>query len=164
MHVHWHQTVDGWAERFEQTAKRCGLFLFEHGYHGPAGIDGFLYRTPTGETKFQSLGEINPRFTMGRVALELSRHLISKQPGLWLHISKKELVSLGFATFADLADHLAIQHPVKMRIHPSGSIQIEEGALYTNDPGVAQQMLTVLCAGGSIEDMPKWLHRRASKE
>lgn len=157
LHVQWHQADTGWAARFEQSAKKCGSFLWEHGYHGPAGIDGFLYRTPEGTTRFQSLGEINPRFTMGRVALELSRHLISKQPGMWLHVSKKELSESGFATFADLAANLASKHPIKMRHHPSGSLQIEEGALCTNDPDSAQQMLTVLCTGGSVEEFPLWV-------
>lgn len=156
LHARWHHT---WSSLFDDAAKRCGRKLFELGYHGPAGIDGFLYRTANGETKFQSLGEINPRYTMGRVALEMSKHLISKQPGVWLHVSKKEAQSLGFETFAALAAHIERVAPPKIRNHSSGSIQLEEGALFTNDPAEARQVLTVLWADTSLEQVQILLNR-----
>lgn len=151
MHVRWHEP-NGWAKRFEDSALRTAKFLFKHGYHGPAGIDGFIYRTAD-QTLFQSLGEINPRYTMGRVALELSKHLVAKQPGVWLHISKKELLSMGFENFKDLATHIESQTPLKLRKHSAGPIQLESGALCTNDPAVALQMLTILFAGTTLNEV-----------
>nr|NIP95114.1 hypothetical protein [Akkermansiaceae bacterium] len=47
--------------------------LEEHGYHGPLGVDAFLYRGKDGDLRFKPVVEINPRYTMGRVAIELAR-------------------------------------------------------------------------------------------
>ncbi len=46
-----------------------------HGYEGPLGIDAYLYRDPGGEIALRPFCEINPRYTMGRVALELRRQI-----------------------------------------------------------------------------------------
>ena len=43
------------------------------GYEGPLGIDAYLYRDPAGDIALRPFCEINPRYTMGRVALELRR-------------------------------------------------------------------------------------------
>lgn len=72
---------------FESDSSRGGLvvwletvfepllveWLGDAGYHGPLGVDAMFYRTPTGELRFKPVVEVNPRVTMGRVALELSR-------------------------------------------------------------------------------------------
>ncbi|CAN5388104.1 hypothetical protein BH23VER1_BH23VER1_13790 [soil metagenome] len=47
--------------------------LAGHGYHGPLGVDAFYYRTANGTIALKPVSEINPRFTMGRVAHALSR-------------------------------------------------------------------------------------------
>ncbi len=47
--------------------------LAEHGYAGPLGVDAFLYRDGEGEVRIKPVVEINPRYTMGRVAIELAR-------------------------------------------------------------------------------------------
>ena len=43
------------------------------GYHGPLGIDAFFYRDADATLKLRPVSEINPRYTMGRVALELAK-------------------------------------------------------------------------------------------
>lgn len=45
----------------------------DHGYEGPLGVDAFLYRDELGVLKCKPVVEINPRFTIGRVAVELAR-------------------------------------------------------------------------------------------
>ncbi len=45
----------------------------KYGYVGPLGIDAFLYRDRMGSLRLKPVVEINPRYTMGRVALELTR-------------------------------------------------------------------------------------------
>ncbi len=161
VHSAWHRAEDSWASRFENAAKRCGAELFAKGYHGPAGIDGFIYQSANGTPLFQSLGEINARYTMGRVALELSKHLISKQPGVWLHISQKDLKTAGFETFTEIAKHIESVAPLKLRKNSSSEILLESGALFTNDPAVAKQTLTVLWAGATYEDIQAAMLRKA---
>ncbi len=50
-----------------------GNWIAAHGYRGPVGIDAYLYRTEKGDLALRTCCEINPRTTMGRVALEMGR-------------------------------------------------------------------------------------------
>ena len=59
------------------------------GFEGPLGVDASLYRSPHGELQHRIACEINPRFTMGRVALDLRRH-IAPGHGVKLEILKAE--------------------------------------------------------------------------
>lgn len=45
------------------------------GYEGPLGIDAYVHRDSTGGLKLRPICEVNPRHTMGRVALELKRRI-----------------------------------------------------------------------------------------
>ena len=47
--------------------------LGKHHYTGPVGMDAFLYQDREGAVRWKPVVEINPRYTMGRVALELAR-------------------------------------------------------------------------------------------
>ena len=40
---------------------------------GPVGIDAFVYRDATSVTRLKPVVEINPRYTMGRVLVELMK-------------------------------------------------------------------------------------------
>ncbi|HVY68635.1 MAG TPA: DUF455 family protein, partial [Verrucomicrobiae bacterium] len=42
-------------------------------YAGPAGIDAFVYRAEDGTCRLKPVVEINPRYTMGRVVVELMK-------------------------------------------------------------------------------------------
>lgn len=70
----------------ERPAKRLGLYddelretletrLRKEGYAGPVGIDAFVYADDDGTLRLRSVCEINARFTMGRVVLELAKKL-----------------------------------------------------------------------------------------
>lgn len=52
-------------------------------YLGPFGIDTFVYRGLNGELSFRPVVEVNFRYTMGRVALELARKLSPGKCGLF---------------------------------------------------------------------------------
>lgn len=59
------------------------------GYEGPLGIDAYVHRSSGGGLALRAICEVNPRHTMGRVALELKRRIA---PGrdLALSILKRE--------------------------------------------------------------------------
>ena len=58
----------------EEELEPALLNLLErHGFSGPLGVDAFLYRDVDRELCFKPVVEINPRYTMGRVAAELAR-------------------------------------------------------------------------------------------
>ncbi len=60
-------------------------------YYGPLGVDAYLYRDSTGKLKHRTFCEINPRYTMGRITLEIRKQIA---PGRNLHfeIIKAETV------------------------------------------------------------------------
>ena len=75
----------------DQVALRLEKTLKEIGYIGPIGIDALVYRDPKGAYKLKSLVEINPRFTMGRVAHELSQQVAPGAIGLFQIVSRKQI-------------------------------------------------------------------------
>ena len=50
-------------------------------YSGPVAVDGFFYRTMTGETQVRPIVEINARYSMGRIAHNLRRKLAPNAVG-----------------------------------------------------------------------------------
>ena len=65
-------------------------WLDETGFTGPFGIDAFIYKTPDGSLATRPICEINPRQTMGRVALELAR-FVAPSRGLQFSLEKASL-------------------------------------------------------------------------
>jgi hypothetical protein len=57
------------------------------GYFGPLGIDAMLYRDADGQTRLRPIQDVNARWTMGRLALELRRFLKPHEFGSWLHLN-----------------------------------------------------------------------------
>ncbi|GAB4206132.1 MAG: hypothetical protein OHK0013_22500 [Sandaracinaceae bacterium] len=53
------------ATPLREAAERVGVALLAAGYHGPFGIDGYLYRTARGALRLRAISEINARYCMG---------------------------------------------------------------------------------------------------
>ena len=49
--------------------------LQQVGYRGPVGVDAFVYRSKEDELILRQVCEVNPRYTMGRLTLELSKRV-----------------------------------------------------------------------------------------
>jgi len=67
-----------------QVADVVGKALQDVGYTGPAGVDAMIVRTAKGY-KIRPIVEVNPRYTMGRIAHELSKYVHPKSKG-WFGI------------------------------------------------------------------------------
>jgi len=61
----------------QEIFQRCR----EAGYVGPLGVDAFVYRDAAGDFALREVCEVNPRYTMGRLTLELRKRVSS---GRWL--------------------------------------------------------------------------------
>ncbi len=49
--------------------------LQQAAYKGPVGVDAFVYRDANGELNLRQICEVNPRYTMGRLTLDLSKRV-----------------------------------------------------------------------------------------
>ncbi len=136
-----HRMLDALTAR---VAKR----LAAAGYSGPAGIDAFIYRGSTG-LRLKPLVEINPRYTMGCIALALNKHLCTGRVGLWLTLTAKDIRATGFNGFAEFAADLERCFPLQLA--SDADKRISEGVLLTNDPARAEAFLSVLIVGRSLE-------------
>lgn len=63
---------------YEQESPLAGLLegrLRQAGYRGAVGVDAFVYRDRQGNLALRKVCEVNPRFTMGRLTLELGKRV-----------------------------------------------------------------------------------------
>jgi hypothetical protein len=109
------------------------------GFVGPIGIDAFVYRTPQGDCRLKPVVEINPRYTMGRLTLELMKQTCPGSCGLFRLVSRTQARADGFADFAGYARSLSERFPLYLEGEPVP--RIREGALCLNDPAQAQVCL-----------------------
>ena len=105
------------------------------------GIDAFAYRDVDGKIRLKPIVEINPRYTMGRVTVELMKHVAPGSRGMFRLISRKQVLAEGFADFPAYARSLREKFPIQLKGELSP--RISEGAFCLNDPAPAQVCLAV---------------------
>ena len=110
-------------------------------FTGPIGIDAFVYRAENGTVKLKPVVEINPRYTMGRVLVELMRQTFQNSFGSFRLVNAAQLRAEGFENFPAYAQMLAEKFPLQLEGEPLP--RIREGALCLNDPATAQVCLAV---------------------
>jgi hypothetical protein len=101
-------------------------------YLGPAGIDAFVYRAADGRCRLKPIVEINPRYTMGRLTLELMRQTAQGSHGRFQLVNPAKLRAEKCDSFAAYARALKQQFPLHLTDEPAP--RIHEGALCLNDP------------------------------
>jgi len=101
--------------------------------------------------------EVNPRYTMGRVTVELMKHVAPGSRGLFRLVSHKQALADGFEDFPAYARSLNNRFPIRLKGEPTS--RISEGAICLNDPAQAQVCLAVfqvthaIGAGASLADL-----------
>ncbi len=111
------------------------------GFLGPVGIDSFVYRDPAGRCRLKPIVEINPRYTMGRLTLELMKHVAPGSHGMFRLVSRTMARAEGCEEFPGYARALVERAPLRLEGEPVP--RIREGALCLNDPEQAQVCLAV---------------------
>ena len=109
------------------------------GFVGPVGIDALVYRTSQGGCRLKPVVEINPRYTMGRLTLELMKQTGPGSCGLFRLVSRAQAGAEGSPDFVAYARSLSERFPLRREGDPVAKIQ--EGALCLNDPAQAQVCL-----------------------
>jgi uncharacterized ferritin-like protein (DUF455 family) len=108
-------------------------------FTGPLGIDAFVYRDANGAPRLKPIVEINPRYTMGRVTLELMKHTAPGSFGLFHIVNSAALRAAQQENFQSYAASLTKNFPLQLEGEPVP--RIREGALCLNDSGAAQVCL-----------------------
>jgi uncharacterized ferritin-like protein (DUF455 family) len=122
------------------------------GFEGPLGIDAFVYRDPKGALKLKPVVEINPRFTMGRIAHELSAHNAPGSAGFFEIITKSQLKKTPHENFSAYCSTLATEHVVQLTDEPKP--RIIAGTLPLTDPTTARQFLALYHVRPHIDQLP----------
>lgn len=130
--------------RVEQRIRSCAVALGEHAaslsYLGPVGVDALIVAGPDG-IRLKPVSEVNPRYTMGRIAHTLRRRLVGC--GLWWFLPRAVLQRSGCSP-RELID--AGQHRLPLRLRGGRLLQ---GVVPTNDPQAAEQIVSLLWIGGT---------------
>lgn len=134
---------------YDVIASALETRLAEVGFWGPIGIDALVCQTPDGP-RLKPVVEINPRYTMGRLTLELMRVVAPGSHGLFRLINRSQLKASGFATFAEYAHDAVRRNP----LHLAGSPQprLRGGAVCLNDPSRVQVCLALFEVNGETVD------------
>ncbi len=122
----------------EQLGAHIGRALAEVGYVGPVGVDALVYRRGS-DLLLKPIVEVNPRTSMGRVALALRQRVNSARTALWLVVAQREAQAAGCDTLAQWAEAFAENWPAHLA---DDGAQLSEGALFITDPTSARA-----CAG-----------------
>lgn len=99
---------------------------------GPLGIDCFVYREAGGAVRLKPVVEINPRYTMGRLTVELMKGVAPGSYGLFKLESVASLKSIDAGFFKSFADQQKKNFPLAREGLPHA--RIREGFLCLNDP------------------------------
>ena len=129
------------------TALRAVDFL------GPLGVDAFVYRTARGEVRLKPVVEINPRYTMGRVLVELMAQSAQGMCGVFRLVNAVQLKTEGFENFPAYAQSLAEKFPLQIEDEPFP--RIRAGVLCLNDPAQAQVCLAIFQVTRSLSTLPQ---------
>jgi hypothetical protein len=129
------------------------------GFVGPVSIDAFVYRTPQGDCRLKPVVEINPRYTMGRLTLELMKHTCPGSSGLFRLVTRVQARAEDFTDLRSYASSLTERLPLRVEGEPGETpdelagadpratrasenrIKLRQGALCLNDPAQAQVCL-----------------------
>jgi len=121
------------------------------GFLGPIGLDAFVYRDAAGAARLKPIVEINPRYTMGRVLVELMRQTSLDGAGVFQLVALAQVKADGFPDFPSFARWLAEKHPLELEAGPLP--RLRAGALCLNDPAAAKVCLAIFRAGRSLEPL-----------
>ena len=129
---------------YPELLPRLAAALRAVGFLGPLGIDAFVYRDATGNPRLKPIVEINPRYTMGRLTLELMKRVAPGSHGCFRLINRPQLRALGQPDFPTLAQMLTQRDPIRLEGEPVP--RLRAGTVCLNDPSRAEVCLAVFQA------------------
>jgi uncharacterized ferritin-like protein (DUF455 family) len=132
-------------DRLHQAGHSVGEQLAADGFYGPFGVDAMLYRGQE-SLLLKPVVELNPRHTMGLVALGLRRLLAANCCGLWVLLSDHDLKQAGFTGFVEFSDWVNEALPTVLI---GGRISC--GSVWLTDPSQAERFVALMLVGEDPE-------------
>jgi hypothetical protein len=120
-------------------------------YLGPIGIDAFVYRTATRDLRLKPIVEINPRYTMGRLTIELMKRTCPGSYGLLRLVNPAMARSAGHASLVDYARALRESCPVRLAGEPVSKIY--QGIICLNEPRSDSVSMGVFTVARTVEEV-----------
>lgn len=111
-------------------------------YKGPLGIDAYFYTDPDGELRLRPLVEINSRYTMGRLALEIGAQVQGGKISEFKLYTRSQIKTKGYSTFCEFDKVMSQQNPIVFSGNQNP--QISSGYISLNDPEAASSILATL--------------------
>jgi len=137
-----------WLQRSADTMlKHLHTSLVEGGFRGRAGIDMMVVRDLDGQLKLRAPLELNPRPTLGHVALGIRAALHTRTVGLWLLVTKRDLKSTEFRSFPALLSGLQEALPTRRDEKTS---RLSRGVFSTNEASWAEQTFSVVLVAPQV--------------
>jgi uncharacterized ferritin-like protein (DUF455 family) len=131
---------------YPELLPRLAAQLRAADFVGPFGLDAFVYRDATGACRLKPIVEFNPRYTMGRLTLELMKQVAPGRYGCFRLVNRAHLRAAGRDDFPTFAQELAARQPLRLEGEPRPKIR--EGAVCLNDPNSAEVCLAVFEVSG----------------
>ena len=144
------------GRRFRRLFERLGAMVQPQtdaaAYSGPLGVDALVYYEreqdgQSGRLRLKPVVEVNPRYTMGHLALRLGRRVNASRTALWTMLRVRDVAAAGFADAAAFAAHMQRVAPCEL----TDGGQLSRGVLFTTDPGQARAFTSLLVVGESLE-------------
>lgn len=105
--------------------------------YGAFGVDCLLFRNEENMLKLLPIVELNPRYTMGRFALELRKELDQNSSADWQVLTRSALKKASETSFSSFAEKMMAQHPIE-----KNGNRIAAGFLATSDFETAEQFFS----------------------
>lgn len=134
---------------WERLQAELGVALKEKGYRGPVGVDAFVFKGADGRCRFKPVVEINPRYTMGRLALELMRQAAPGSEGRLALVSEGRVREKGFDGLIPFARHVEEILPMERVGEPVPKMR--RGCVILNEPERAKRVMGLFLVGSLKE-------------
>lgn len=141
----------GFFEQLDLAFQEVVKALVECNYEGPFSFDAMACRDGDLLVAVPFL-ELNPRFTMGRIALELGDYIYPGQSAIWCHFSLAQVQKLGFSNFTEFTMDNQNRQSLEYKVTENRKC-LFSGVFPTNDPSNSKLMLSLLFVGESDQSL-----------
>ncbi len=142
-----------WEKRLRGVGAVVGRRLASFGCRGAVSFDAYVYRAKEGGLELRELVEVNPRFSMGRVALRLRRRRLAPGVvGAFFILGPAVVAATGAQSMVELMERFASRYP-PTTILGAGGMRVNSGVVWLTPVTAGTRFAAVMVAGrGPLSD------------